>query len=53
MLAKLLSPPNTELRFLVSEEYSVIHDVTHNIVFDNFWYFCEVLASELPSVVLR
>ena len=49
VLAKLVSPPHTELRIYASDEYSVIHDVTHNIVFDNFWYFCGVSASETLS----
>jgi hypothetical protein len=40
-LAKLLSPWGTDLRVYASSEYSVVYDATHNIVFDNFWYFIE------------
>jgi len=46
ILAKRVSPEDTELKVYVGNEYSVVVDERRNIVFDNFWYFCGISASE-------
>lgn len=48
ILAKLVSgnPDDTKLRTLMGTEYSVVYDEERNIVFDNFWYFLGISASE-------
>ena len=48
ILAKLVSgyQDDTKLRKWMGREYSVVYDEERNIVFDNFWYFLGVPASE-------
>jgi len=46
ILAKLVSPKDTELKICVGKEYSVVVDKRRNIVFDNYWYFLGISASE-------
>ena len=46
ILAKLVSPDDANLTVCVGSEYSVVYDEERNILFDNFWYFCGVPASE-------
>jgi len=48
ILAKLVSgnPDDTKLRKWFGTEYSVVYDEERNIVFDNFWYFLGIPASE-------
>ncbi|KAL7555045.1 hypothetical protein ACHAWF_018703 [Thalassiosira exigua] len=46
VLAKLLSAEDAEFKIYASDKYSVVVDVRHNIVFDNFWYFVGQSASE-------
>jgi hypothetical protein len=48
VLAKLVSgnPDGTNLAQLWGREYSVVYDEERNIVFDNFWYFLGIQASE-------
>jgi hypothetical protein len=48
ILAKLVSgnPDGSKLRTWFGTEYSVVYDEERNIVFDNFWYFLGIPASE-------
>jgi len=48
ILAKLVSgySDDTKLKKWMGREYSVVYDEERNIVFDNFWYFLGVPASE-------
>jgi hypothetical protein len=55
-LAVLLAPPNTLLRLLALDEYSLVMDVQRNVVYDNFWFFKNIDATEAvrkaaPSLV--
>ena len=46
ILAKLVSPSDTRLKLVQDGSYSVVYDEKRNIVFDNFWYFLGIPASE-------
>lgn len=46
ILAKLVSPKGAKLHNALGGEYSVVYDAKRNILFDNFWYFLGISASE-------
>ena len=45
ILAKLVSPDDADLKVVAGSNYSVVFDEQRNIVFDNFWYFCDKISA--------